>query len=161
MSLVYSYSYSYYYLKSMLKPLVTIIVFLMVACAQDIYSLSDNTIFDGKKTVRVYNGMNDGILVYLHCRSKDNDLGQHVLAFAEFQKWSFNDNLFGTTLFWCTMNASNVHASFEVYRAKTEEYKCDTQCDRNLKKDGGYFFNQFYGYWEKRLSWHIPKTPSF
>ncbi|KAH1163038.1 hypothetical protein AAZX31_01G129400 [Glycine max] len=158
MSLVYSYYY-YYYLKSMLKPLVTILVFLMVASAQD--SLSDNTIFEGKQTVRVYNGMNDGILVYLHCRSKDNDLGQHVLAFGEFQKWSFNDNLFGTTLFWCTMNASNVHASFEVYRAKTEENKCDTQCNRILKKDGGYFFNQFVGHWEKRLSWHIPKTPSF
>ncbi|KHN40164.1 Serine/threonine-protein kinase [Glycine soja] len=68
-----------------LPPLVTILVFLMVASAQD--SLSDNTIFEGKQTVRVYNGMNDGILVYLHCRSKDNDLGQHVLAFGEFQKW--------------------------------------------------------------------------
>ncbi|KAH1266537.1 S- 2 [Glycine max] len=121
----------------MLKPLVTILVFLMVASAQD--SLSDNTIFEGKQTVRVYNGMNDGILVYLHCRSKDNDLGQHVLAFGEFQKWSFNDNLFGTTLFWCTMNASNVHASFEVYRAKTEENKCDTQCNRILKKTEAIF----------------------
>ncbi|KAG4403557.1 hypothetical protein AAZX31_01G129100 [Glycine max] len=154
MSLVYSY-----YLTSMLKSLVTITIFLMIVCAQD--GLSDNTIFDGKKTVRVYNGMNDGILVYLHCRSRDNDLGQHVLAVGEYQEWSFTDNLFGTTLFWCTMDAGNVHASFEVYNAQTEEMNCSTQCNRILNNYGGYFFIQYYRYWEKRLSWHIPKTPSF
>ncbi|KAG5069416.1 hypothetical protein AAZX31_01G128500 [Glycine max] len=158
MSLVSSSSY-YYCLTSMLKALVTIIVFLMMACAQDV--LSDDGFFSPKNTVRVYNRMNDNILVYLHCQSKDDDLGQHVLAVGEHQEWSFNDRVIGTTLFWCTMNANNVHASFEVYNMKTELMKCSSQCNRILNNSGGYFFDEFDGYWEKRLSWNIPKTPSF
>ena len=136
MSLVSS---SYYYcLTSMLKALVTIIVFLMMACAQDV--LSDDGFFSPKNTVRVYNRMNDNILVYLHCQSKDDDLGQHVLAVGEHQEWSFNDRVFSTTLFWCTMNAGNVHVNFEVYNVKTELMKCSTQCNRILNNYGGYFF---------------------
>ncbi|KAG5089131.1 hypothetical protein JHK86_001743 [Glycine max] len=53
--------------------------------------LSDDGFFSQKNTVRVYNRMNDNILVYLHCQSKDDDLGQHVLAVGEHQEWSFND----------------------------------------------------------------------
>ncbi|KAG5069441.1 hypothetical protein JHK85_001818 [Glycine max] len=158
MSLVSS-SYYYYCLPSMLKALVTIIVFLMIVSVQD--GLSDDGFFGGKNTVRVYNGMNDSILVHLHCQSKDDDLGQHVLAVGEHQEWSFEDRVFGNTLFWCTMDAGNVHQSFEVYNAKIEVTKCSAQCNRILNNYGGYFFNEFSSSWEKRLSWHIPKTPSF
>ncbi|RZC29933.1 S-protein-like 2 [Glycine soja] len=111
----------------MLKALVRIIVFLMMVCVQD--GLSDDGFFGGKITVRVYNGMNDSIPMYLHCRSKDDDLGQHVLAAGEHQEWSFKDRFFGFTLFWCTMDASNVHESFEIYNAKTELKKCDGLSD--------------------------------
>ncbi|KAG5060723.1 hypothetical protein GLYMA_01G142000v4 [Glycine max] len=156
MSLVYS---SYYCLTSMLKALVTIIVFLIIVCVQD--GLSDDAFYGGTTHVRVYNGMNDSIPVHLHCRSKDDDLGQHVLAVGEHQEWSFGTRVFGNTLFWCTMDAGNVHASFEIYNAKTEVATCNAQCNRILNNDGGYFFNEYSGYWEKRLSWHVTKTPSF
>ncbi|KAG5060710.1 hypothetical protein JHK87_001739 [Glycine soja] len=118
--------------------------------------LGDDSIFDGRKTVCVLNGMNDDILVYLQCQSRYNDLGQHVLAVGEYQEWSFRDNIRDTTLFWCTMDAGKVHASFQVYRAEIEEKLCDSQCNRTLTNDGGYFYDQFHGYWEKRLSWYIP-----
>ncbi|KAG5060725.1 hypothetical protein JHK87_001754 [Glycine soja] len=157
MSFVYS---SYYCVTSMLKALVTIIVFLMIMCVQD--GLSEEDYLGGEETiVRDYNWMNDSIPVYLHCQSKDDDLGQQVLVVGEHQEWSFKGKLFGTTLFWCTMDACNVHSSFEVYNAQTEETKCQTRCNRILNNNGGYFFNEFFGFWEKRLSWYIPKTPSF
>ncbi|KAH1266550.1 hypothetical protein GmHk_01G002019 [Glycine max] len=116
----------------MLKALVRIIVFLMMVCVQD--GLSDDGFFGGKIT--------------------DDDLGQHVLAVGEHQEWSFGTRVFGNTLFWCTMDAGNVHASFEIYNAKTEVATCNAQCNRILNNDGGYFFNEYSGYWEKRLSWH-------
>ncbi|KAL3026978.1 hypothetical protein AAZX31_03G022500 [Glycine max] len=164
-----------YYLRNMLKALVItiIVLFLMIirvpavqisqqenggrkilANHQD--DLGHDGLLDGKKTVRVLNGMNNGIVVYLHCQSKDDDFHQHVLAVGKYQQWSFRDNIGGTTLYWCTMDANNVHESFEVYSVEVEEMICDTQCYRILKNDGAYFFNQFQSKWEKRLSWYIP-----
>ena len=157
----------------MLKALAIVIVFLMMIMRVPAMQINEQEnggrknivvgaeddndgILGDKKTVRVLNGMNDGILVYLHCKSKDDDFHQHVLAVGEYQEWSFRDNIRDTTLFWCTMDAGKVHASFQVYRAEIEEKLCDSQCNRTLTNDGGYFYDQFHGYWEKRLSWYIP-----
>ena len=54
-----------------------------------------------------------------------------------------------------------IHIEIEVYNAQTELMKCGSQCNRILNNSGGYFIDEFDGYWEKRLSWNIPKTPSF
>ena len=98
----------------------------ILANHQDDLGLHDG-LLDGKKTVRVLNGMNNGIVVYLHCQSKDDDFHQHVLAVGKYQQWSFRDNIGGTTLYWCTMDANTLHASFEIYNAKRDDSKCDSQ----------------------------------
>ncbi|KAG5070934.1 hypothetical protein AAZX31_03G022300 [Glycine max] len=158
----------------MLKALAIVIVFLMMIMRVPAMQINEQEnggrknivvgaeddndgILGDKKTVRVLNGMNDGILVYLHCKSKDDDFHQHVLAVGEYQEWSFRDNIAGTTLYWCTMDANTLHASFEIYNAKRDDSKCDSQCNRTMKNDGGYFYNQFQGRWEKMLFWNIPK----
>ncbi|CAJ1949822.1 unnamed protein product [Sphenostylis stenocarpa] len=125
-----------------------------------VQSEGGDSILDGKKHVRVTNDMKDGVLIYLHCRSKNDDLGVHVIANGEFQEWSFKDNLGDTTLFWCSMDAYNVQMSFEVYSAKTDSAKCDKQCYRSLRKDGAYFYYQFQNIWKKELSWTIHEPPT-
>ncbi|WOG94708.1 hypothetical protein DCAR_0314005 [Daucus carota subsp. sativus] len=37
----------------------------------------------------------------LHCKSKDNDLGFHTLDLNQVYGWSFNMNIWSSTLFWC------------------------------------------------------------
>ncbi|KAL2658432.1 hypothetical protein AAZV13_03G022200 [Glycine max] len=159
-----------YYLRNMMKALfITIIVlFLIIRVPAVQISQQENggrkihvdDILDGTKIVRVTNAMNDGIVVHLHCQSKDTDFHEHVLAVGEHQEWSFKDNLFGTTLYWCTMDAINVHVSFEVYNVDIEENICNVQCNRNLKNDGAYFYHQFESKWEKRLAWYVPNITS-
>ncbi|XP_020220440.1 self-incompatibility protein S1 [Cajanus cajan] len=107
-----------------------------------------------RKTVLVKNDIDSGVTVNLHCRSKDDDLGLHVLRLGEQQVWSFRDNIFRTTLFWCTMDAKNKEYQFEIYRAKTDR-TCTSQCFRSLREDGAYFWNQPLQLWEKRISWSI------
>ncbi|KAI9185099.1 hypothetical protein LWI28_004114 [Acer negundo] len=42
-----------------------------------------------------------GLILYVHCKSRDNDLGlQNLTAGAEFE-WHFKLNFSGSTLFWC------------------------------------------------------------
>ncbi|RDY00049.1 hypothetical protein CR513_16816, partial [Mucuna pruriens] len=53
--------------------------------SQQEMDLGDDGLLGRKKTVRVQNDLNNGITVYLHCRSRDNDLGLHVLANGENQ----------------------------------------------------------------------------
>nr|KYP61482.1 hypothetical protein KK1_015972 [Cajanus cajan] len=92
--------------------------------------------------------------MYLHCRSKDDDLGQHVLAVGKDQEWSFRDNIGDTTLFWCTLDAASWEFKFEIYSAKRDT-KCTSQCNRSIRSDGAYFWNQLDQVWEKRFSWNI------
>jgi len=112
-------------------------------------------ILGDKKTVRVTNDLTSGISVFLHCKSADSDLGPHVLEKGQDQEWSFKNNIAHSTLFWCAMRASNVEMSFNVYSYKDDSAWCDDQCNRSLKDDGLYFYNQFEKKWEKKLSWNI------
>ncbi|KAL2342384.1 hypothetical protein Fmac_003669 [Flemingia macrophylla] len=143
------------------KASVTIIVFLMMVADMGtafVQSEEENKsmdgILDGKKTVRVKNDLKNGIVIYLHCRSKNDDLGQHSLVVGEQQEWSFKDNIFDSTLFWCTLDAGNWQFKFEIYSAKRDT-KCTTECDRSIRSDGAYFWNQLDKVWEKRFSWSI------
>ncbi|KAL2342385.1 hypothetical protein Fmac_003670 [Flemingia macrophylla] len=115
---------------------------------------SVDSIFDGTKTVRVKNDLNNGIIIYLHCRSKDDDLGQHSLLVGEQQAWSFQENIFATTLFWCTLVAENWTFKFDVFSAKKDS-NCIDECNRSIRSDGAYFWNQLDKVWEKRFSWSI------
>ncbi|CAJ1949818.1 unnamed protein product [Sphenostylis stenocarpa] len=141
-------------LRSMLKLLVTVIVLAMMVNMVPSEEEGDGFL-DGKKHVRVQNDMTNGIVVHLHCRSRNDDLGEHVLAFGQYQEWSFRDNVGDTTLFWCSMSANNVQTRFEVYSAPSDHTKCDKQCYRSLRTDGAYFYDQFEDTWQKRHSWDV------
>jgi len=52
--------------------------------------------------VSIVNNLGDNLNVTIHCKSKDNDLGVHLLRNGDSFGWEFNDNIFGTTLFYCS-----------------------------------------------------------
>ncbi|ESW06872.1 hypothetical protein PHAVU_010G083600 [Phaseolus vulgaris] len=136
-----------------MKVLVTVVVGLMIM--KMVQSEGDvDGILGGKKTVRVTNDMTNGISVFLHCKSRDDDLGARVLEIGQYQEWSFRNNIGHTTLFWCNLQARNVQNHFEAYSYKEDSAVCD-QCYRSLKDDGLYFFNQYEKKWEKKAAWNI------
>ncbi|CAN6992096.1 unnamed protein product [Brassica rapa subsp. trilocularis] len=53
--------------------------------------------------VACYIHVRHGSLMKVHCKSKDNDMGWHVRKYGGVYGFDFNDNLFGTTLFWCNI----------------------------------------------------------
>ena len=67
-----------------------------------------------KWQVTIYNYQTNSVL-NAHCKSKEDDLSERVLAKQAQFNWSFRMNFLRTTLFWCNFNSSNGHASFEVF----------------------------------------------
>nr|KJB26086.1 hypothetical protein B456_004G224500 [Gossypium raimondii] len=66
--------------------------------------------------VHTVNGLSNGEILLVHCKSKDNDLGIHNLTVGTEFSWKFKLNFFGGTLFWCYMAHDNFHATLDVFR---------------------------------------------
>ncbi|OVA18534.1 Plant self-incompatibility S1 [Macleaya cordata] len=126
---------------SSLFLLVVVAVFCIMisSCCQSVYG----QIMYDRVHIYAFNDLDPVTTLTIHCKSKDDDLGEHTLTIGQNFQWSFHPNLFETTLFWCSMwwhdsNGKLVQASHEVYRVNREWYKCATRCYWSIRKDGWY-----------------------
>ena len=83
---------------------------------------------DKKTHVRIINELGDGIDLNHHCKSKDDDLGIHVLAPHQFFEFSFVPNFWGTTLFFCKFWWGNEDHWFNIYVMSRDSHRCTKQC---------------------------------
>ncbi|XP_009766249.1 S-protein homolog 2-like [Nicotiana sylvestris] len=80
----------------------------------------------------------------LHCQSKDDDLGYKVLHPNEEFSFSFNEKLFGVTLYFCHFWWNGKDIPFDVFNSKIAG-QCgvidpDTlECYWKVQEDGFYF----------------------
>ncbi|KAF5178388.1 hypothetical protein FRX31_032030 [Thalictrum thalictroides] len=84
-------------------------------------------------------------VLYLHCKSADDDLGPKVLGYNDEFSWRFAINFWETTMFWCNMSwvdtdGREVHGSFNVYKASRDYKKSGMGriTTRNVRNDGIY-----------------------
>ena len=100
-----------------------------------------------KWEIHIVNGLSKGQMLLVHCKSKDNDLGEHNLTAASEFNWSFRVNLWDSTLFWCFLRKPNgQHKSFEAFWVEKESiwlyYRClESNCTWTAKDDGIYLAN--------------------
>ncbi|OVA07074.1 Plant self-incompatibility S1 [Macleaya cordata] len=100
-----------------------------------------------KITVWVYNELDPNTTLTIHCKSKDDDLGEHTLSYNQEFHWKFRINFFWTTLFWCNMwwhdsNGRLVQASHDAYFVRRDyEHYCVADCFWSIQKDGWYYGN--------------------
>jgi hypothetical protein len=77
----------------------------------------------------------------LHCQSRDNDLMQHDITAGEDFAFSFNENIWGTTEFWCNFWWGNKSQEFTVWKGSdirgTHKQIC-AQCMYYVRPDGFY-----------------------
>ncbi|WOH13998.1 hypothetical protein DCAR_0933513 [Daucus carota subsp. sativus] len=93
----------------------------------------------------------------LHCKSKDDDLGYHNLTINQLYTWSFRDNFWDTTLFWCNFWYNRKHAGFDVYN---RHIRCDNTCYYEARIDGFYLSKtQEPGSWQKISPWNNSSMP--
>jgi len=61
----------------------------------------------GKTTVQITNTLEGKQNLNIHCKSKDDDLGPHLLHINESFQWSFGPHFFKITLFFCSVQWGN------------------------------------------------------
>lgn len=97
-----------------------------------------------KWQIHVVNGLSNGQTLFVHCKSKDNDLGEHNLNSGTEFNWTFRVNLWNTTLFWCYLHKPDgKSASFDVFWVEKKSiwlfYRCyHSNCIWTAKDDGIY-----------------------
>jgi hypothetical protein len=93
--------------------------------------------------VYVVNGLSNNRELSVHCKSKDDDLGFHCLSAGDNFTWSFREDFFLRTLFWCDVNKDDAHAVFKVFwHDVLLFYKCMWKnCVWTVKDDGIYIKN--------------------
>ncbi|KAG8485322.1 hypothetical protein CXB51_021454 [Gossypium anomalum] len=119
--------------------------------------------------VYVVNGLSDGRMLFVHCKSKDNDLGGRNLDVGTNFTWSFQQHIFRRTLFWCyaskddnDYDGGGAHASFKVFWQDVLLFhKCSWKdCIWIAKDDGIYIKNvprnadEFRWQWKPGLLQH-------
>ncbi|XP_026377177.1 S-protein homolog 29-like [Papaver somniferum] len=67
----------------------------------------------------VRNDISDKTVLTIHCKSKDDDLGEHKLAYGQSFNWTFHQNFMRSTMFWCFMwwtdsTGKTIQGSYEV-----------------------------------------------
>ncbi|KAK9149143.1 hypothetical protein Scep_007900 [Stephania cephalantha] len=137
----------------------TVLAFLIVLASISIDSTASSLI-GKKKHVHVVNNIKSASnRIYVHCKSRDNDLGDQYLPLNKEFQWSFRDNIMGTTLFFCTINWKNVHDKrryglvYDSYVAlKT---KCDTDCIWSARSDGVYFYEEDSKSYVFKYYWNV------
>lgn len=97
-------------------------------------------------TIGIVNQLGSNQKLFAHCKSKDDDLGDHTVEVGQTYQWHFKENALSTTLFWCTLRTpTNLHLSFEVFWREKGEWlgsRCNFRaCLWYARDDGIYLLN--------------------
>ncbi|KAF9663000.1 hypothetical protein SADUNF_Sadunf18G0112800 [Salix dunnii] len=73
----------------------------------------------------ITNDLGPGLDLAIHCKSRNDDLGQHLVPFGGEYKIDFCPNFWGTTLFFCGMSWSREAHWFDNYDASRDSSRCE------------------------------------
>lgn len=106
--------------------------------------------------VYIYNNLGN-IILKLHCKSKDDDLGIHMLKNGEIYSFKFRESLISTTRFTCNMEWKNVKGIFDVYLDRRDSKRCH-DCVWKVTQNGIRGYSE-EGKEEIWFRW-VPKPPT-
>ncbi|KDO51589.1 hypothetical protein CISIN_1g047836mg [Citrus sinensis] len=97
--------------------------------------------FNAPTHVKISNKLGNGLDLTLHCKSRDDDLGVHLLHQDESFSFQFHPNIFRSTLFWCSFRWSGQTKSFDIFDGGRDYLLTDLKwsasptqiCDENKK----------------------------
>ncbi|KAI9177087.1 hypothetical protein LWI28_024352 [Acer negundo] len=94
-----------------------------------------------KVRVVINNEIGAGIDLKIHCKSKDDDLGEHVIPYGGNYDFKFTPNYFGYTLYFCGFSWQNQFHIFDIYETLRDYKICDKTCPWFVKSEGPCLFD--------------------
>ena len=116
------------YLLNLLIPFILVLFFSSVfeTCEGIIDIYIPPITPGGSSSVNITNNLGQNIDLTLHCKSKDDDLGTHLLHNKGSYGFRFTRNIWKTTLFFCGFRWGNEFHWFDIYDAK--KFDCTKPC---------------------------------
>ncbi|GAV70307.1 Self-incomp_S1 domain-containing protein, partial [Cephalotus follicularis] len=94
-----------------------IVMFVLFVTISNAYENSQNiNPFIPKTHVQIKNMIAPNVYLTVHCKSKDDDLGQQVLKYNENFDFYFKVNVWATTLFFCRFQWESTSHWFDIYK---------------------------------------------
>ncbi|KAL4581143.1 hypothetical protein LXL04_017352 [Taraxacum kok-saghyz] len=124
---------------------------------------SDKACWLGWWSVFIYDAINDPIPITVHVQSKEDDLGNHTLAYNDNTNWKFCVSSGARTRFYAHFYWKSRTAFFDVYDYDTAETYCagsntfkQQNCFWSVRDNGFYISrhnNPFPEGWTKLHDW--------
>ncbi|KAK9755544.1 hypothetical protein RND81_01G033200 [Saponaria officinalis] len=122
----------------------------LISCINGIPFLWD------KWTLHVKNGIqNSPNQLYVHCKSKNDDFGEHYLSYNQEVHWKFGTSIFGKlTHFTCDLKWGDKGRSFDAFVDGVETNACDrTSSAYWFACEDGIYFSCKDETGKKRCAW--------
>ncbi|KAK7349441.1 hypothetical protein VNO77_06813 [Canavalia gladiata] len=110
-----------------------------------------------KTTVRVRNLLGEGLTLIIHCKSKNDDLGPHLIQPNDTYEWSFHRNFFGRTLFFCGIHWIHGSIVYDIYKTSRDFRRCSTDCYWEITNKALYGYTQVPQELDIEVPWPAPK----
>lgn len=138
-------------------PFVLAFVTPTLLSASEISTIKEDHVFPMfiKWHIYIVNRLSNNQNLFTHCKSAENDLGDHDLSPGSNTTWSFRTEFFQGTLFWCHVSKDDASATFNVFWNDARLFdKCGwKKCIWVVKDDGVYLTHLSTNCDELRYKW--------
>ncbi|XP_050217417.1 S-protein homolog 5-like [Mercurialis annua] len=107
---------------------------------------------EARQHVHIRNDIGANIDLTVHCKSKNDDLGDHLLHPQGTYEFSFKPNIWGTTLFFCSFSWAGQFKYFTIYEAGMYSSLCG-DCFWVVHFDGPCLLKNDYGEIDTCYKW--------
>ena len=105
--------------------------------------------------LKITNNLENGSVLTIHCKSKNDDLGIHALRIGGTFEFHFEPRfLFPTTQFYCSMDWIGASHYFDVYIYKRDLQQCVSNCWWSVKQAGPCLYNNRSGKYDHCYPWN-------
>ncbi|CAN8232421.1 unnamed protein product [Cochlearia groenlandica] len=106
-----------------------------------------------KLTVTITNDIGPGVALTIHCKSKDDDLGEHVLQPGQNFMFRFRPNWTESTIFTCSFKWSDQLKLFDIWTVPKDQAVC-TNCNYSIKASGPCRSGDYKKKFDKCFPWN-------
>ncbi|KAB1221735.1 hypothetical protein CJ030_MR2G019962 [Morella rubra] len=86
--------------------------------------------------VRISNDLSEGVDLKVHCKSKEDDLGEHIVSYGKAYEFNFKPHFFGHSLFFCSFQWQEYQPRwFDIYVFQRDHPRCSL-CFWKVVADG-------------------------
>ncbi|KAJ8752291.1 hypothetical protein K2173_003927 [Erythroxylum novogranatense] len=106
-----------------------------------------------RRTITILNELENGLDFTVHCKSKNDDLGEHIVKPKGSYQYGFRPNILRTTLFVCSFSwDADVHW-FNIYDGQDPFYNHCSVCIWLVKLGGLCQYNYDTGHFDLCRPW--------